>query len=59
MCWHYPGFFIKLQKSLGKNVTENSFSYSHLDFFPPDMGEISDEHGERFLQKIKEMENWY
>ena len=35
------------------------FLHSHLDFFPPRMGEISDEHGERFHQEIKRMENWY
>ena len=28
-----------------------------LDFFPSNMGEISNEHGENFHQEIKEMEN--
>ena len=35
------------------------FLHSHLDFIPPNMGEISDEHGERIHQEIKEMENPY
>ena len=24
------------------------FLHSHLDFFPPNLGDVSDEHGERF-----------
>ena len=32
------------------------FLHSHLDVFSSNMGEISDEHGERFHQEIKEME---
>ena len=32
------------------------FLHSHLDFFPPNMGEINNERGERFHQ-VKEMEN--
>ena len=56
---HYPGFFIKLEKYCGKNVTENSFSPFLPRFFPPNMGEISDEHDECFHQKIKQMENRY
>ena len=35
------------------------FLYSHLDFFSPNMGAISDEHGERFHQDIKTMEKRY
>ena len=35
------------------------FLHSHLDFFPSNMGDISDEHGERFHQEIKAMENRY
>ena len=44
-------FFLLLEKSWGKNVTQN-FLHSHLDFFPPDMGEISNERGERFHQEL-------
>ena len=33
--------------------------HSHLDFFPPNLGAVRDEHGERFHQNIKEMEKRY
>ncbi|KAJ8669722.1 hypothetical protein QAD02_000981 [Eretmocerus hayati] len=32
---------------------------SHLDFFPENLGAVSDEHGERFHQDIAEMEKRY
>jgi len=32
------------------------FLESHLDFFPENLGEVSDEHGERFRQDILTME---
>lgn len=32
---------------------------SHLDFFPPNLGDVSDEHGERFHQDISVMESRY
>jgi hypothetical protein len=32
---------------------------SHLDFFPCDLGKISDEHGERFHQTISALEKRY
>ena len=35
------------------------FLHFHLDFLLPNMGEISDEHGKRFHQDIKEIENRY
>jgi len=35
------------------------FLHSHLDFFSENMGDISDEHGERFHQDIKSMEKRY
>ena len=35
------------------------FLHSHLDFFPPNMGKLSDELGKRFHQEIKDLENWY
>ncbi|KYN36660.1 hypothetical protein ALC56_08451 [Trachymyrmex septentrionalis] len=28
------------------------FRHNHLDFFPPNLGEFSDEHGEHFHQDI-------
>lgn len=35
------------------------FLDSHLDFFPENLGDVSDEHGERFHQQLKEMERRY
>jgi hypothetical protein len=32
------------------------FLYSHLDFFPPKLGTVSNEHGESFHQDISTME---
>ena len=35
------------------------FLLSHLDFFSPNMGDVSEEHGERFHQDISDMERRY
>jgi len=35
------------------------FLESHLDFFLENLGEVSDEHGERFHQDIMSMEKRY
>lgn len=35
------------------------FLDSHLDFFPENLGDVSDEHGERFHQQLKDIENRY
>ena len=35
------------------------FLHSHLDFFPKNLGSVSDEQGERFHQDIQTMENRY
>ena len=35
------------------------FLESRLDFFPEDLGEVSDKHGERFHQDIMAMEKRY
>ena len=35
------------------------FLDSHLDFFPQNLGDVSDEHGERFHQEIKVIESRY
>ena len=35
------------------------FLHSHLKFFPPNLGTVSDEHGERFHQDITKMESNY
>jgi hypothetical protein len=34
-------------------------SHLGLDFFPENLGAVSDEHGERFLQDIYNMEKQY
>lgn len=33
------------------------FLHGHLDFFPENLGQFSDEQGERFHQEISQMEN--
>ncbi|EDV19166.1 uncharacterized protein TRIADDRAFT_62396 [Trichoplax adhaerens] len=46
--------------SLGCRMTlKVHFLHSHLDFFPPNLGDISDEHGERFHQDIARIEKIY
>ena len=35
------------------------FLHAHLDFFPPNLGAVSDEHGERFHQDIAVIESRY
>ena len=35
------------------------FLHSHLDFFPPNLGKVSDEQGERFHQDISVIEGRY
>ncbi|CAK9820022.1 hypothetical protein ANTQUA_LOCUS10411 [Anthophora quadrimaculata] len=35
------------------------FSHSHLNFFPENLGNVSDEHGERFHQEMKTIERRY
>lgn len=35
------------------------FLHSHLDFFRENLGEVSEEHGERFHQDIAKMEKRY
>lgn len=40
--------------STGLNMSlKIHFLHSHLDFFPENLGDVSDEHGERFHQEIK------
>ncbi|KYQ59847.1 hypothetical protein ALC60_01234, partial [Trachymyrmex zeteki] len=58
-------------KNIVANVLENfrklgclmnlkiHFLHSHLDYFPKNLGDFSDEQGKRFHQDIKEMERWY
>jgi hypothetical protein len=47
-------------QTLGCNMSlKIHFLHSHLDFFPQNCGEVSDEHGERFHQDISTMESRY
>ncbi|UYV76875.1 LAMA2 [Cordylochernes scorpioides] len=47
-------------KALGCNMSlKIHFLHSHLDFFPENLGAVSDEHGERFHQDISSMEKRY
>jgi hypothetical protein len=47
-------------KAMGCNMSlKIHFLGSHLDFFPQNLGEVSDEHGERFHQDITTMEKLY
>ncbi|GBM91236.1 hypothetical protein AVEN_258597-1 [Araneus ventricosus] len=51
---------IKNFKILGCSMSlKVHFLDSHLDYFPENLGEVSDEQGERFHQDIKEMERRY
>lgn len=33
--------------------------FFHLDFFTDNLGDVSDAHGEHFVQQIKAVERWY
>ena len=45
-------------KALGCNISlKIHFLDSHLDFFPTNLGAVSDKHGEHFHQEIFTMEN--
>ncbi|UYV81439.1 K02A2.6-like [Cordylochernes scorpioides] len=47
-------------KALGCNMSlKIHFLHSHLDFFPDNLGAVSDEHGERFHQAISSIEKRY
>ncbi|GBP20941.1 hypothetical protein EVAR_9510_1 [Eumeta japonica] len=47
-------------KDMGCNMSlKIHFLHSHLDFFPQNLGAVSDEHGERFHQDISNMEKRY
>jgi hypothetical protein len=45
---------------LGCNMSlKLNFLHFHLDYFPENLGDLSEEQGERFHQDIKEMERRY
>jgi hypothetical protein len=47
-------------KAMGCNMSlKVHFLGSHLDFFPENLGAVSDEHGERFHQDIYNVEKRY
>lgn len=47
----------KAYKEMGVNMSlKIHFLHNHLNFFPENLGEFSDEHGERFHQEIKAIE---
>jgi len=47
-------------QSMGCNMSlKIHFSRSHLDFFLPNLGAVSDKHGEGFHQDISTMETRY
>lgn len=51
---------LEAYKTMGCNMSlKIHFLHSHLDFFPANLGDVSDEHGERFHQNILEMEKRY
>ena len=51
---------LTLHKAMGCNMSlKIHFLESHLDFFPENLGKVSDEHGERFHQDITAMEKRY
>lgn len=51
---------LQAYKKLGCSMSlKIHFLHSHLDFFPENLGAVSDEHGERFHQDIKTIEKRY
>ncbi|XP_049304280.1 uncharacterized protein LOC125776438 [Bactrocera dorsalis] len=51
---------IKNYAEMGVNMSlKIHFLHSHLSFFPANLGDESDEHGERFHQQMKLIENRY
>lgn len=51
---------LKKYEQLGSRMSlKIHFLHSHLDFFPPNLGSVSDEHGERFHKDITIMETRY
>ena len=51
---------LKAYENLGSRMSlKMHFLFLHLDFFPPNLGAVSDEQGERFHQDISMMESRY
>jgi len=60
---NYKGIVAKLlcilQDTVANMRIKLHFLYSHLDRFPENLGDLTDEQGERFHQDISEMEVRY
>lgn len=54
----YYSIFISFDVGVNMSLKIH-FLHSHLDFFPKNLGDESDEHGERFHQQMKVMERRY
>ena len=51
---------LKVYEKLGARMSlKMHFLHSHLDFFPPNLGKVSDKQRERFHQDISVIEGWY
>ena len=51
---------LKAHEQLGARISlKMHFLHSHLDFFPPNLGKVSDEQGERFHQDMSVTEGRY
>jgi hypothetical protein len=48
----FPSYEVQMSMKL-------HFLNSHPDFFPKNLGEVSNEHNERFHQDISIMEKWF
>ena len=54
------GRLLETYQTMGCNMSlKLHFLMSHLEFFPENLGEVSDEQGERFHQDISTMERRY
>ena len=51
---------LEAYRNMGCNMSlKMHVLYSHIDFFPENLGAVSDEHGESFHQEISNMERRY
>lgn len=51
---------LKNYRKIGAHLTlKMHFFKNHLDFFPRNLGQFSDEHGERFHQDISDIEDGF
>ena len=54
------GDMLEAYKELGCNMSmKMHFLFSHLDYFPENLGFLSEEHGERFHKDVQEFERRY